>query len=164
MKLRQVLSHSQSSESLTSRKHTPWISSPLDLKAMEDRSGDTSYRASEMKAGERVQEFGETPLHRSDSELLIFKSYSERSTIELFYDLFFVANLATFTANHEIVNADCEITSISLVRSADVRKPLKTTLASSHSSGSLGWRRPCSIFDSRRTPCSIVYAKGSLSG
>jgi hypothetical protein len=112
MKLRQVLSHSQTPESLTSRKHTPWISSPLDLNAKRALSGDDPYRASETKAGERVQEFGETPLHRSDSELLVFKRHSECSTIELFYDLFFVANLATFTANHEIVDADCEITSI----------------------------------------------------
>src|SRR5437868_4180536 len=106
MKLRQVLSHSQTSESLMSRKHAPWISSPLDLNAKKALSVDDPYRASEMKAGERVQEFGETPRHRSDSELPVFKRHNEYSTIELFYDLFFVANLATFTANHEIVDVD----------------------------------------------------------
>jgi hypothetical protein len=123
MKLRQVLGHSQTSESLTSRKHTPWISSPLDLNAMKVLSGDEPNGASKTYVGERIQEFNETHLHRSDSELLVFKRHSESSTIELFYDLFFVANLATFTANHEVVDGDCEITSISLVRSADLQKP-----------------------------------------
>lgn len=37
-----------------------------------------------------------------------FKSFHvrhEASLIELFFDLFFVANLATFTAKHEITNS-----------------------------------------------------------
>ncbi|MFI5420433.1 MAG: low temperature requirement protein A [Nitrososphaerales archaeon] len=45
------------------------------------------------------------PSH-GDPDLPPFKHRHESSTVELFYDLFFVANLATFTANHEIVDAD----------------------------------------------------------
>lgn len=33
-----------------------------------------------------------------------FKEHEKASMIELFYDLFFVANLSTFTSNHEIVD------------------------------------------------------------
>jgi low temperature requirement protein LtrA len=36
----------------------------------------------------------------------VFKHHHESSTVELFYDLFFVANLTTFTVNYEIVDAD----------------------------------------------------------
>ena len=35
----------------------------------------------------------------------VFKRSHEATTIELFYDLFFVANLATFTANHGVDNS-----------------------------------------------------------
>lgn len=37
-----------------------------------------------------------------------FRAHHEASSIELFYDLFFVANLATFTTNHPIDNKACK--------------------------------------------------------
>jgi len=42
------------------------------------------------------------------SKLPPFKHRSDSSTIELFYDLFFVANLASFSGNHEIVDSKSE--------------------------------------------------------
>ena len=44
-----------------------------------------------------------------DPEEPILKRAHEASTIQLFYDLFFVANLTTFTQVHEIddVNSKC---------------------------------------------------------
>ena len=51
---------------------------------------------------ERVVQFneGHGPPHFDD--VPVFKPHRESSTIELFYDLFFVANLTVFTKNHEI--------------------------------------------------------------
>ena len=57
---------------------------------------------------ERVLEFRDAHSHRRDSELPVFKHHHESSTVELFYDLFFVANLTTFTANHDINDSDCK--------------------------------------------------------
>ncbi len=54
----------------------------------------------------RALQFHEAPIHRG-SDVPVFKSHHESSTIELFYDLFFVANLTTFTANHEINTSEC---------------------------------------------------------
>lgn len=57
---------------------------------------------------ERTLQFQEGPVHQR-SDVPVFKKHHESSTIELFYDLFFVANLSTFTANHEINSADCTL-------------------------------------------------------
>ncbi|KAK3315970.1 bacterial low temperature requirement A protein-domain-containing protein [Apodospora peruviana] len=44
------------------------------------------------------------PLQGVDKEHLVFAPRHEASTLELFFDLFFVANLATFTTYHSIVD------------------------------------------------------------
>jgi low temperature requirement protein LtrA len=44
------------------------------------------------------------PLQGVDKEHLVFAPRREASTLELFFDLFFVANLATFTAYHSITD------------------------------------------------------------
>ncbi|KAK1752812.1 bacterial low temperature requirement A protein-domain-containing protein [Echria macrotheca] len=46
----------------------------------------------------------QNPLQGVDKEHLVFAPRHEASTLELFFDLFFVANLATFTAYHAIVD------------------------------------------------------------
>jgi hypothetical protein len=43
----------------------------------------------------------------SRGNIIIYKQHTEASTIELFYDLFFVANLAYFTAMHQHTDAQC---------------------------------------------------------
>lgn len=47
-----------------------------------------------------------SPLDHRDPDTPIFRKHHESSTLELFYDLFIVANLTTFTANHKIENLD----------------------------------------------------------
>jgi low temperature requirement protein LtrA len=46
----------------------------------------------------------QNPLQGVDKEHLVFAQRHEASTLELFFDLFFVANLATFTAYHYIID------------------------------------------------------------
>ncbi|ORX97855.1 hypothetical protein BCR34DRAFT_496585 [Clohesyomyces aquaticus] len=48
--------------------------------------------------------FIESPLTGADHEHLVFSQRHEANTVELFFDLFFVANLATFTAYHSITD------------------------------------------------------------
>jgi low temperature requirement protein LtrA len=93
MKLSQVLSRRQSSPDVEYRlrKHTPWIASPLEhIDSNEDAP--------------LAEEHGGHSDHRDDGHPH-WRHHHESSMIELFYDLFFVANLATFTANHEIVDS-----------------------------------------------------------
>ena len=62
------------------REHLPWIQSPI----IEDESeGQLSSR------------------NRIDA-VPKFRQYSDSNTIELLYDLFFVANLSNFTALHGV--------------------------------------------------------------
>ncbi|KAJ9666764.1 hypothetical protein H2201_003168 [Coniosporium apollinis] len=46
----------------------------------------------------------ENPCKGADVEELVFHQRHEANTVELFFDLFFVANLATFTAYHSITD------------------------------------------------------------
>lgn len=48
----------------------------------------------------------ESPLVGADHDNLVFHQRHEANSVELFFDLFFVANLATFTAYHSITDGD----------------------------------------------------------
>jgi len=88
--------------------YLPWIASPLEK---ADRPGGSDpgtpdhAKSPVVHTGARQVDAGH--VNRRDGELPSFKHHHESSTVELFYDLFFVANLATFTSNHEIVDAKC---------------------------------------------------------
>lgn len=45
-------------------------------------------------------------MNGADQEHLVFSQRHEANSVELFFDLFFVANLATFTAYHSITDSD----------------------------------------------------------
>ncbi|KAF2273276.1 uncharacterized protein EI97DRAFT_461161 [Westerdykella ornata] len=47
----------------------------------------------------------ESPLTGADHEHLVFSQRHEANTVELFFDLFFVANLATFTTYHSVTDS-----------------------------------------------------------
>jgi len=82
------------------RKHISWITGPLDCK--EDNMNHKTHEETNTNAQENVIDIDQTHLHPTESDAPMFKHHHEATSIELFYDLFFVANLATFTANHEI--------------------------------------------------------------
>ncbi|KFY41543.1 hypothetical protein V495_04899 [Pseudogymnoascus sp. VKM F-4514 (FW-929)] len=71
-------------------------------------SRETSYKSEPMVVGYQQEQGNDANLDRVDSKILrdvpIFQRHEESTTIELFYDLFFVANLATFSNIHEINN------------------------------------------------------------
>jgi hypothetical protein len=102
MKISHVLSRTQSNESLVSRKHVPWTASPLDKIAMSSSGREGSSQENKVNVDERVVQFDKPNGHHSIDDVPIFKPHRESSTIELFYDLFFVANLTVFTKNHEV--------------------------------------------------------------
>jgi hypothetical protein len=87
MELPQPLSRT-TTDNIPPRKHMTWIKSPLHP-AVHMPSLVPSERT------ERCSRSSDTP---------IFREHHETDSIELFYDLFFVANLATFTMNHDIEN------------------------------------------------------------
>lgn len=47
-----------------------------------------------------------SPIDEKDGESPHFCRHSDATPIELFFDLFFVANLSSFTATHEINNVE----------------------------------------------------------
>lgn len=107
MKLSHLFSRQPPSNLPNGRKHTPWIASPLDHTFVTKGESDYSVLSTEASQSTTHNSAIQSQLHsHDDPDLPPFKHHHESSTVELFYDLFFVANLATFTANHEIVDAD----------------------------------------------------------
>ena len=102
MKLAHVLSRTQSNDSMVSRRHVPWTASPLDKRAMSSSGREGSPLETKPNMNERVVQFEQGSGRPHSDEPPVFKPHRESSTVELFYDLFFVANLTVFTKNHEI--------------------------------------------------------------
>lgn len=108
MKFSHMLNRTQSNESLTTRKHVPWTASPLDKKVMgAETNGQMKQEEEEEEEEQKTTAINQRVLQFREGrpqlrDVPVFKRHHESSTIELFYDLFFVANLTTFTSNHEI--------------------------------------------------------------
>ena len=84
------------------RKRLPLIESPVneDLYDVLDDDGTPNLDKLRSKASS-------LPAISSTDGPILYREHHEASTIELFYDLFFVANLATFTAAHKHSDAQC---------------------------------------------------------
>ena len=105
-------------------KHVPLWTSPLKEhgKGGQGEAGPTSRQSSEDQllehgiqqssldsagGSETLPTTAHVLQHKEhfDSEEPVLKTPHESSVIQLFYDLFFVANLTTFTAIHEVTDA-----------------------------------------------------------
>lgn len=77
------------------------ISGPLGIS--ESRKAEKSYTQNIYNdRADDVEEYYEKTRDHGFSDTPEFRRYEEGTNIELFYDLFFVANLTTFTDAHEI--------------------------------------------------------------
>jgi hypothetical protein len=88
---------------MESHKHLPWITGPLDEKAdfaRNETSNETKLTAEGVVVELKTTGYQGSKEHAPDAP--VFIHHGESTSIELFYDLFFVANLSTFTANHEV--------------------------------------------------------------
>ena len=126
MKVRQLLSRQRFEDSFMPRKHVPWIDTPLETDGHGEHGhghvhGENRLHVPHEGSKMRIRENSEHMLNNDVSsdehhpekyhhvdDTPKFKKHHEASSIELFYDLFFVANLATFTANAEIADAHSE--------------------------------------------------------
>jgi hypothetical protein len=73
-------------------------------------SSDGSLDLEKMNTASSTTTGGTLTISKTSSgNPIIYKRHHEASTIELLYDLFFVANLAYFTAMHQHTDADCKL-------------------------------------------------------
>lgn len=79
------------------RRHLPFLASPVN---------EDAFRS--MSKGEKILSSRVSFSSTGSKSPVIYKHHEEASTIELFYDLFFVGNLAYFTAMHQHVDAECK--------------------------------------------------------
>lgn len=96
------------------RKTTPWITNPLSgPECAYCQAGQVLTETTDLEPHPNQETERHSPSQRS--KLPSFKHRHESSTIELFYDLFFVANLSSFSGNHEIVDSKSKFRSLFLV-------------------------------------------------
>ncbi|GAQ43467.1 uncharacterized protein AtWU_09926 [Aspergillus tubingensis] len=79
---------------------------PIPFKSWFDQPLSRDRRARAATQQRSVIAFIESPIDEKDGDLPHLRQQSEATPIELFFDLFFVANLSTFTATHEINNVE----------------------------------------------------------
>lgn len=88
-------------------KALPFLASPVDPEAL---------RWATKKARDKASLGGSTSVHQFEAERQtesslarrIFRKQHEASSLELFFDLFFVANLAVFTTRSAHMDSQCE--------------------------------------------------------
>jgi hypothetical protein len=110
-------------------RRIPWIQSPLDTAGHEEGGEEHGAKLAREESPEVAPET-KTPAvmnkdgsehhhHHMHLHLAVnpfelapdeppLRYQTESSTIQLFYDLFFVANLTTFTAKHDVSDGSCE--------------------------------------------------------
>ncbi|GLA25514.1 hypothetical protein AnigIFM63604_007150 [Aspergillus niger] len=79
---------------------------PIPFKSWFGQPSSRDRRARAATQQRSVIAFIESPIDDKDGDLPHLRQQSEATPIELFFDLFFVANLSTFTATHEINNVE----------------------------------------------------------
>lgn len=100
------LQHKGSHAEHPRHKPLPFLASPVDPEALK-------WIAKKKRSGNGVQRtttVAQYEAEQSESALAhrIFRKQHEASTLELFFDLFFVGNLAVFTTKSAHVDAQCE--------------------------------------------------------
>ena len=102
------------------RKPLPLIVSPVDLKRSPSHQDSISQplpeagqtpNPADLSQETSYQSQNSNPSTRS-THVVFFKPRHESTAIELFYDLFFVANLTVFTENSEISSTSCMSVSV----------------------------------------------------
>ena len=92
----------------------PIIASPVDPKAYAWLRRKQMTQSSEAPVHEKIRRsttVAQFEQEGSESNLAgrIFRKQHAAAPLELFFDLFFVANLAVFTTNHEHIDAQSEL-------------------------------------------------------
>ncbi|KAI4631067.1 hypothetical protein J4E83_002595 [Alternaria metachromatica] len=101
------------------RTYLPLLASPINEDVLEVVSGNSSdlekvnTHTSTLDGSNETTTFAGNG-RTSRGNIIVYKQHTEASTIELFYDLFFVANLAYFTAMHQHTDAESLINYIKL--------------------------------------------------
>lgn len=147
--------HNTSTRSMATTKRRykalPLFASPLEehLEHYQGHEYDSDEQRSHSGAELTLGKGGATTeAHQTRPDLYrmpMFREREEASSMELFYDLFFVANLSSFTGVHSID----DVTSMPTITSSHLnpqvlttRQRLNPTSASSRSSGSTGCKLP----------------------
>lgn len=88
-------------------KALPFLASPVDPEALKWATKKSRDKAS-IGGSTSVRQFEAEQQTESSLARRIFRKQHEASSLELFFDLFFVANLAVFTTRSAHMDAQCE--------------------------------------------------------
>jgi len=83
-----------------SYSYVPWLKSPVNNRRRVTQTNITDSRLPPLES--RIIDSDEQDLHEDGVRVLTFRQHHEASSLELYYDLYFIANLTTFVAHHDI--------------------------------------------------------------
>lgn len=142
------------------RKRLPLIESPVNDQLYDVLDSDGTPNLEKLRSRASV-----LPAISSTDGPILYKTRHEASTIELFYDLFFVANLATFTAAHKHSDAECKSVPgrQNFFLTDQLCQLLRLISATSPYYGSHGSTPHYTTFASVPTPSSSVLSNSCIS-
>jgi hypothetical protein len=109
---RKLTCHESTHSAHEKQGYLPLLANPINEDVLEVVSGNSSDLEKTNTHTSTLASSNDTSTlagngRTSRGNIIIYKQHTEASTIELFYDLFFVANLAYFTAMHQHTDAEC---------------------------------------------------------
>jgi hypothetical protein len=90
-----------------SPNYIPWLRSPADDRQRRTQTDTSQSRLPPLQS--RIVDGDEIDSQRAGAGMPIFRKHHEASSLELYYDLYFIANLTTFAAHHDIENLESTV-------------------------------------------------------
>jgi hypothetical protein len=83
-----------------SYSYVPWLKSPVNNRRRVTQTNTADSKLPPLES--RIIDGDEEDLHEDGVGVPTFRQHHEASSLELYYDLYFIANLTTFAAHHDI--------------------------------------------------------------
>jgi hypothetical protein len=90
-----------------SYNYIPWLRSPVNNRRRRTQTDASQSKLPPLQS--RIVNSDEEDFEGAEAGIPTFRKHHEASSLELYYDLYFIANLSIFTAHHEVENLESTV-------------------------------------------------------
>jgi hypothetical protein len=103
----EISNSSASSTKELSYNYIPWLRSPANNRQRRTQTDGSQSKLPPLQS--RIVDGNEEDFQGTEAGIPTFRKHHEASSLELYYDLYFIANLTVFVAHHDIENLESTI-------------------------------------------------------
>lgn len=103
----EISNGSASSTKELSYNYIPWLRSPANERRHRTQTDASQSKLPPLQS--RIVDGDEEAFQGAEAGIPTFRKHHEASSLELYYDLYFIANLTTFAAHHDIENLESTV-------------------------------------------------------